>query len=558
MVYNVHLVFRSPNRLILNFYIAINYSIVLSYFSTLLILHESLITNYSNLNDMLSRLFMNDFFLNSYYLLWTSFWYLPTFLLISFSIALINYSKSGWGYIWLLTGLVLLLVSLHYQNLNLHNYHSDNCGTNFNILLSNSVNKFHPALFYLTLFHILVALQLFVLRRKHKYELAFSLTSITFTGNCFIPVIIFTLFLGSWWALQEGSWGGWWNWDPSEVFGLFVMLYYLYTLHRSQKAKTYPLITYYLKLLTESILITYVFIQLNFDLVSHNFGTKVDQFVDTSQNFLVATSLLILIITFTIIHLIRQLSVLTTISPLRATKEKNFALTWRVMLLATLAGILLSSFSLLINDFLWKLLAINIFNSVKLTYFYTSLIITIVLIRSWGVQVFVLLLPAYTSYFSKEALLFLVSSGTTKISLFHTCIISLLFVMLSESNQSISFWEVLYENMSYVKGQLIHDMAPTFISLNNFMSEHLLGVLTNNKTSESIWNFIWTSSSNEGHGFLHSITPNLLSQLLYSGNGLSNYTINVLDFCISTSNFLTVMLLLFVRYMLKTSKLIMS
>jgi cytochrome c biogenesis factor len=52
----------------------------------------------------------------------------------------------------------------------------------------------------------------------------------------YIILIIITLFMGSWWALQEGSWGGWWNWDPSEVFGLLFLLAYLYLIHNFNKS----------------------------------------------------------------------------------------------------------------------------------------------------------------------------------------------------------------------------------------------------------------------------------------------------------------------------------
>lgn len=503
-------------------------------------------------------MFTNDFFINSYYILWTSFWYLPTFLVISFSVTLINSSKNAVGHVWLIIGLVLVVVSLHYQNLNLYNYVIDSCGVNFNTLLSNSVNKFHPALFYITLFHLLVSLQLFLLNNQYRYNLNLNLTYNMFVSNSLILVIIFTLFLGSWWALQEGSWGGWWNWDPSEVFGLFVMLYYLYTIHKSQKISSYPILTFYLKTLTNVVLITYVFIQLNFDLVSHNFGTKIDQFIDTSQNFMVLTAALVILIAAVISYLLRGLIVFTITSSSHTKYLQRSVLIWHLSLMLILSFILLSSFSLLINDFLWKLLTINIFNSTKFTYFYTSLLITVILVRSWDSQLFVILFPMFTAYVNKEVLVLLVIPTITRINLFHLGLVSLLFVMLSESNQSVSFWEILYENASHAEAQVVYDMAAPFISLNNFMVECLFNVLSNNKTLESIWNFTWTASSNENHSFSHSITPNLLTQSLYSGNGLSNYVINVLDFCITTTNLMLVILLITLRYLLKTRKLIMS
>lgn len=544
--------------MILNFYITFNYVVVLFYFITLLLLHESTLMSYSNMGDALSRLFINDFFVNSYYLLWTSFWYLPTFLIISFSLVVINFSKNGTGYIWLILGCVLVAVSLHYQNLNLYNYLLGNCGTNFNTLLANSVNKFHPALFYLTITHLLIAAQLSLFNSKYSYTLNANSAYTTYVSNSLISVIIFTLFLGSWWALQEGSWGGWWNWDPSEVLGLFVLLYYLYTLHRSQRVGNYPVQALYLKILTQLVFITYVFIQLNFDLVSHNFGTKVNQFIDTSQNFLILTTILILLMVTISRYLLHILIDALVMSPWHITRVKEFILLWYMVIAGVLIFILLSSFSLLLNDFLWKLLSINIFNSTKFTYFYTSLLITITLLRAWTTQLFSVLVLLYLPYLSKETVLLLITSTVTKFNLLHLSLLSLLFVMLSESNQGVSFWEILYENIVYTQACTVYDAGSSFITLNSFMTEHLSIILTNSKVSESIWNFIWTASSNEGHSFLHSTMSDLLTQSLYAGNGLSNYLISVLDFYVSTTNALTTVLFLGVRSLLKTPKLITS
>lgn len=557
-MWDLHRAIRSSNRLILNFSVTFNYVVVFFYFITFLLLHESTLTLYSNMGDALSRFFVNDFFVNSYYLLWTSFWYLPTFLIISFSLVLINFAKSGTGYVWLLLGLVLVAVSLHYQNLNLYNYLLDNYGTNFNTLLSNSVNKFHPALFYITITHILLASQLSLFNRRRLYVLNTNSAHTTYVSNSLIPIIIFTLFLGSWWALQEGSWGGWWNWDPSEVFGLFVLLYYLYTLHKSQKVSNYPVQALYLKILTQLVFVVYVFIQLNFDLVSHNFGTKVDQFIDTYQNFLTLVVLLVLFIVIISRYLLYTIISTLVTSPWHATRVKEPILLWHISGTVALGFILLSSFSLLINDFLWQLLSLNIFNSTKFTYFYTSLLITITLLRSWTTQSYIILVLLYLPYFGKETILLLIVPAVARLSILHLSLISLLFVMLSESNQSISFWEILYENMSYTQADVVYDVSSPFVALNNFMTEYLLTVLANNKTFESIWNFTWTASSNEGHSFLHSIMADLLTQSLYAGNGLSTYLVNVVDFCISTTNVLTTLLLLGVGSLLKTPKLITS
>jgi hypothetical protein len=97
-----------------------------------------------------------------------------------------------------------------------------------------------------------------------KHQLVFSIGNYNFIG----------LALGSWWAFQEGTWGGWWNWDSSEVFGLEFFLLILYVTHTYWKSS--DLLAWSISISCQflAVLITYFFIQLNFDLVSHNFGVK--------------------------------------------------------------------------------------------------------------------------------------------------------------------------------------------------------------------------------------------------------------------------------------------
>jgi heme/copper-type cytochrome/quinol oxidase subunit 2 len=130
------------------------------------------------------------------------------------------------------------------------------------------------------------------------------------------------------------------------------MLYYLYTLHKFQKPNNYPILVSYLKILTQLVLVTYVFIQLNFDLVSHNFGTKVDQFVDTSQNFLVLIVGLSITVALASHYLLRRLGAAVSVSPQYTAHSKESALVWHALAVLVITLILLSSFSLLINDFL--------------------------------------------------------------------------------------------------------------------------------------------------------------------------------------------------------------
>jgi len=100
---------------------------------------------------------------------------------------------------------ILQILLIHYQNLNPHFYLNDILGEQFNILLSNSINKFHPALFYISLLLITVSYPNSLYLPKLRYSLKRDYREFTYFTNKLTRIIIFTLFLGSWWALQEGS-----------------------------------------------------------------------------------------------------------------------------------------------------------------------------------------------------------------------------------------------------------------------------------------------------------------------------------------------------------------
>lgn len=525
-----------PSRLILNFYIAPITLLTTYYLLTMLLCHENTTVHYSNIGDSASRLFLNDFFLNSYYLFWTSFWYLPTLILTLSVLYLINLSKTSTKLYLIYLNFLLLVTILHYQNQNPYNYILDDCGVNFNTLLSNSVNKFHPALFYISLLPLILPTLFITIPNKYRYLYAKNLKLLRFHINTLIIVIVYTLYLGSWWALQEGSWGGWWNWDPSEVFGLIVMVYYLYTLHKLQKIDTYWTLILVLSICTRTTLFIYLFIQLNFDLVSHNFGTRIDQFIDTTQLLLflsLVVLLTILIITKRFFFLlITDLSVIT----LTSSYSHKLKITWTTFISLVVLLVLILSFTLLLNDFLWKLLNINLFNGVAFTYFYTSFIITGILIRMWDVKIYSLLLIYYLFYSSKNVLILFLWAVVTKVNILHMGLIVLLFSILSELSQSTSTWELLYESCTLTNYKALYDSKLPHITLNNFIIEHLNVVLVNNTVTELLWNLTLTDSSPEGHSFGHCILDDLLSQLLYSSSSISNYTINVLDFSINTTN----------------------
>jgi hypothetical protein len=114
----------------------------------MLILKVSL---HSYLFDLLTNTYLNDFYLNSFYFLWTQFFLLPLFLLFIYYINLIkNLKNINILHLCLQKFFFVLVIWLIYDyfNLNQFTYLTKSVQYYFNNLLSNPLNKYHPALFF--------------------------------------------------------------------------------------------------------------------------------------------------------------------------------------------------------------------------------------------------------------------------------------------------------------------------------------------------------------------------------------------------------------------------
>ena len=511
--------------------------------------------SFSNITDLSSRVFINDFFINSFYILWTSFWYIPSFIVTLLLLFILKSSTESRPAVLIILLFLWQTLLMHYQNLNPHLYLNDVLGEHFNILLSNSINKFHPALFYISLLLITISHPNSLFLPQLNYSTKRSFKELTYFTNTSTRVIIFTLFLGSWWALQEGSWGGWWNWDPSEVFGLVIMLIHLNTLHRKLSSHNYTSTLYYTNLLWKYTLLVYVFIQFNFDLVSHNFGTRVDQFIDSSHNFLI---LLILLSVLLSLNYVRYMQPIISKVVMLSTLLHKYKVSWNVLLYTFILFILVSSFTLLINDFCWKVLQVNIFNSTKLTYYFTPILITLLLTRLWNPFLAGPVIYTLLNNILVIPILFIIYVRPTLSAVFHVSILTVLLSMCVEYNQNLSLWDLVPENASMQYGMLVSDLFGTTISLNNFFVECAKPNLLNNSIPECVWNIVWSSSSPENHNFGHPNTSYYLSQVLLSGSTLSQYLIMVVDLAVaSTSILLLPLTYLFTQFVNRTKIIIL-
>jgi len=499
----------------------------------------ALTSYYTNVQDLYSRLLVNDFIINSFYYLWTSFWYIPFLLFSLICYLLINNTCTRFTVKFLIILLLWFFFAVdlvNYAFLNLNGNYVLTHAENFNNLLSNSVNKYHPGIFYVSSLPVILTLWLYNILTT-DYTLSFNTNSVRrmylLSAKTNLILVVFTLFLGGWWALQEGSWGGWWNWDPSEVFGLMFIFLYAWQLHQPFiKSKVYYILATNI-IIFYGILLIYFFIQLNFDLVSHNFGTKTDQFIDATQFYELN---LFFILNLALLHIYSNHRYIFTLPGLYRDyyitnyRQINALGLWIIATGFIITWSLLSSFLPLLNDFLWKIFNTNITNSVPNWTYLNLLLLLLIYIYFWQpgptlVFTWLYYIPLFsyqnvnltTSYVKLSVITVL---HLAIILALNTSIINSIFVSsmwslqpLSLSNSSLNTCLYYYETVK---------LNNNFIELNHFL-------LTNSSLTTT-FNFLLFDTSSEVYAFVLHIYADLQQQSLILGSLFYNYTINTYDF----------------------------
>ena len=506
--------------IILNFY-KITVQLVAFYFVfTTGYLLTGLGTLYSNLVDQHSRFINHDSVLNSLYYYWTNFWFLlPTVLFIIWSVTLIKTPlfKFHTHVIW--------VVLLGYSFSISQYYMFNSCGLvsalhneTVNTLLTNSINKYHPFIFYTTILGLTYSYQVGV-RSRTNYLIH---NTYGYNPNNFLVLLISTLALGGWWALQEGSWGGWWNWDPSEVFGLVLLGAYLLGVHNRSVNWLSWSVSNTIKSCVYVFVLLYLFIQLNFDLVSHNFGTRTHQFVNSYYSYLVGLGALLV-----------SLSRLWWIGPyslyclrVRARTRRHHLIV-RSILLVTLILVLASLIDLFIS-FTWLLLNLNIlninFNFEYLVVGVTTLITILLYSHNIFLTVLVLILvPITWSY--KLGIILVIALGSFRIP--HKLVVIWLLLSLLYINQQVSGWSLLNTNL------LAASQNYSNLKLNGSYIECSSNILFGNYFVDILPGFIKNSSTVLGQTFEHMTSTNYTIQLLKPFYFEFQHTITVIDGVVS-------------------------
>jgi len=510
-----------------------------------------LVGYYANEVDLYSRIPQADFYGSVLYFVWTSFWYLPSYTLLLILVA-ISFNARSIRLSYILLSLLLLAYSctlLDYQALNPTPLPFCR-GESWNTLLTNSVNKYHPFIFYSTISGALAIYWCIGVTPTHtKLSVFTGLADGYAFSQTKLSHIVFTLFLGSWWAAQEGSWGGWWNWDPSEVFGLVVMIFFTQVIHRHALKHTRYILQLVVQILLITILILYLFIQLNFDLVSHNFGTKADQFVDSYQLLLLLLISTTLLLGYRLGSLVMGCVRSNTQLFLGLRTLRSRVLFTCILLVST--GL---SFTDLLNNFSWSIVGTNLVNLPDLSAHYATVSILTLTTLLYKPSLLTLAPTCFiTALTHTLPHTVLIRSAKSWVAFNHTLITYVLLVACFSTNQVSTIWCQVADNSQTFLLETLSALGKTYIVLSAYVVEVGYTQSWSNQLSGYGWNVFKDGSVPLVHTFSHPLGANGQAQGMLSASTEHLHSVQVTDPLI-TGLCGTVLLILVSIVTLATSK----
>jgi hypothetical protein len=385
----------------------------------------------------------------------------------------------------------------------------------YNLLLNNSINKLHPALIYLALMSSLISFSNLNLRNINYRLLAHALFN--------LAVILVSLTLGGWWAYQEGSWGGWWNWDASEMFGLFILTTLLILSHTLHTLNLYYVS--FMRNITILLVLYYSFLQLNFSLISHNFGIRQGDLVDFRILYL---SWFI----SAIIYVVRSnyYSVLLSSTSSSLKLKRPMLLNILCLLLILISYVTTSE---LWSNLVWSVFSIDIQNEYKLTDYVNFYILTILAVNyAISCMKFIPTL-ILTLYFPDSFLIWLlISAFISKLDNFKlrthvlvslTLLTLIMFSRYSLTTSSTSFLpsnDILSLNLPLVEG-----CSTVFNEANSYL--YSIGT--------------WLNSNSIDTKMFSLVNSNYLSLQSYNVN---NYDVTIMSYVVDWFNVLPLAIIL--------------
>jgi cytochrome c biogenesis factor len=414
---------------------------------------------------------------------------------------------------------------------------------NFNVLLLNSVNKYHPGLLYFSFIGILAVATLYSKNKNTSLVYnEFYLNNYYYFLKFYFLIITIALWMGSWWAFQEGSWGGWWNWDPSEVLGLLIFAVYIRTIHSTLTG--YKIYMFYenIKLFFSLLALYYIFLQFNFNLISHNFGFKHDSFITIIDIY----TLLFLI---NLLFISRIFFSKIYVKPVwKIFSKKFYELNFSYINFIILTAVTLVALKILLHDFILYNLNLNVLNTQVNISVFNLFYFIVLCIYIWNINTYKLF--TFTLFYTFSSFYIIIYSVFLKNIYYYIHFLIITFLFINYNN--------LYENYSYFLY-----FNEKYIMLNN--SNYTLGFFDFFSLKSNF--FVLTQLNLDSSFHLTKINfffKNLHSNLYSFGNiSVDNLTLQLINFVTDYVKFyITIidnnMYLLLVLYMILNALLIYS
>lgn len=408
-------------------------------------------------------------------------------------------------------------------------------------MLQNPLNKYHPAIFFLSYLFILTSVYTPNSFTSHKHFFYVFYQKPTYEGlntrklGMYWALISISLYMGAWWALQEGSWGGWWNWDPSEVFGLLILTKLLLMFHLQTSKQNFLLntITTYS---TSSLIITiYLILQMSYTLVSHNFGLSLVGY--GYVNIFFTISLLVNIYFYFYINVkysksyIYLLNIFNHSYSNQKTKQLKTYTIVNYLVIILIMYLYSLSFNPIINNIFWTSVSIEILNkwfswlNVKLVLMLTTILLTI---SFNSLSVSINLLYPLTSLIYYSPVLLYNSTKPTLTLLTHNILIILFISSIFNSTTLHTYWYYCYESGSSWYGLYTQSFNKINYFFENITMVVPLTLIHGNDIQLPNTSF-WFSSNLETQFFLLDLTDNVLRQTIYSHVFMYAFSVTIFD-----------------------------
>lgn len=460
--------------------------------------------------DILYRLDVNETLLNSFSFYWTSFFYLPVF----FTYLLINglvYSQANDFkviMIWIITIPYLIklfervnIIALNFNNIIFIEYEST-----INELLFNNLNRYHPLIFYISTLFLIYTCIIFI----NTFDLSklFKKNFIIYTEVYIIRLTLLfnmiSLILGGWWALQESTWGGWWNWDSSELFGFLICFYSLTRLHLRHTFNTQSLfyIKYWIGLLL--FFLSYISIQLSFIHLSHNFG--LESLIVFTSNWFFYPFILGIYITFGFLLVFYWKNIKTTLYfTLRSKIIVRFNRWLLIMLyVMSLFFIITLSYSPLIESYVYSNWSYLVMTSLIIYLIFNCIVISVLCIisRDFFILVPILWVNSICLNPSIFSLIPLITINYCRLRIIHLIFLLIFILNIKSYNTSYALLEDSLFNQMNIENTIIIQPISWSYTCDSFFIQRLVSYRLGNNYFSSFSNLYLSSVYNPNHYIL--------------------------------------------------------